>query len=76
MARKKTIMRRYSFNNMTLQVVCIESLHFTRYIPLCVDKRNGLHTAAPRRVLGTKCTRAEAQAELDAFARKRELKEV
>ena len=60
---------------MALQVVAVATLDLTRYIPLSVDKKNGFHSVESK-MLGFRKTRNESQADLDAFAKFKGLKEV
>lgn len=72
---KKPVFKKYSYFGMALQVVTVSTLDLTRYIPLSVDKKKGFHNVASK-MLGMRKTREEAQADLDAFAKFKGLKEV
>lgn len=72
---KEPVSKKYSYLGMALQVVTISTLNQTRYIPLSVDKKNGFHSVNSK-MLGLRKTREDAQADLDAFAKLKKLKEV
>lgn len=72
---KKPVFKRYSYFGMALQVVTVSTLNLTRYIPLSMDKKKGFHSVDSK-TLGMRETREEAQADLDAFAKLKKLKEV